>query len=74
MLKYNCGNLLAKVVDKNLSATFTGQFTDVAHVEFELTESKHEKEENSDSEELSPTTKNRGRNRKERKQFKSIVS
>ena len=68
MLKYNCGNLLAnlKVVDS--------QFTDVAQVEFELTESQREKEENSDSEELSPTTKNRGRNRKERKQFKSIVS
>ena len=43
---------------------FTGQFTDVAQVEFELTESKHEKEENGDSEEVSgsPTTKNRERN------------
>ena len=52
MLKYNCGNLLAKVVDS--------QFTDVAQVEFELTESQREKEENSDGEELSPTTKPKG--------------
>ena len=43
---------------------FTGQFTDVAQVGFELTESKYEREENSDSEEVSgsPTTKNRERN------------
>ena len=62
------------MVDKKPLATFTGQFTDVAQVEFELTESKHEGKENSDSEEVSPTTKNRERKRKERKQFKSAKS
>ena len=52
------------MVDKYPSAMFTAQFTDVAQVGFELTESKHEREENSDSEGVSgsPTTKNRERN------------
>ena len=60
MLNYNCSK---GGIDKNPSATFTDQFTDVAPVEFELTASKHEREENSDSEEVSgsPTTKNRER-------------
>ena len=64
------------MVDKNPSATFTSQFTDVAQVEFELTESKHERQENSDGEEVlgSPTMKNRERKRKERNKCELILS
>ena len=64
---------MAKVVDKNHSARFTGQFTDVAQVEFRI-DSLDTKERRTAIARKSRLRQRIEREMKEGKQFKSIVS
>ena len=64
---------MAKVVDKNHSARFTGQFTVVAQVEFRI-DSLDTKERRTAIARKSRLRRRIEREMKEGKQFKSIVS